>query len=529
MAPELYDEKYDEKVDIYAFGMCMLEIFTKEVPYAECSNPAQIYKKVTNQIEPESLSRIQSQVARDFILLCINTDPSKRPTATELLSHSFLSANADDAETDIVVSPRVLVLPAISEGSSKSIASHTRDVSDDNTNRLSATAQKVVSVVSKNASPSSSQVEKKDNLSVSSITNDTYHGMQNTEVNMKPVQVLMGRDEEGHLERKEIPENTTVLPPPQTKTYSSSQYIVAAECMDEVVVDNEMKFIISIPIQNETQHVQFDFHLVEDDPVQVAREMVTELQIPEQAILEISETISGLARDARVSQGKPNLHQQRQLQENEDTAGGESSVHEVPRSTSLSHLAGSPKESLQKSTSTIISEEKVESVSDSQSIDAEKIIDMDKAAIDELRKLGVEYRKCLERATKAYDTRMENMKRSKEEKQAQHLKLLEKHDREMDEFDKRLKQAELDQSKRLDKLDRDWNIQKKDFIEAKRLESLARKDVVSEETSPAPISVQAYPKVDGPKSSVSLLSMASASGGKAKSEVDLEALDRNDT
>ncbi|KAF9545858.1 hypothetical protein BGW38_009681, partial [Lunasporangiospora selenospora] len=26
MAPELYDEKYDEKVDIYAFGMCVLEM-----------------------------------------------------------------------------------------------------------------------------------------------------------------------------------------------------------------------------------------------------------------------------------------------------------------------------------------------------------------------------------------------------------------------------------------------------------------------------------------------------------------------
>ena len=46
MAPELYDENYDEKVDIYAFGMCVLEMVTKEVPYSECINPAQIYKKV---------------------------------------------------------------------------------------------------------------------------------------------------------------------------------------------------------------------------------------------------------------------------------------------------------------------------------------------------------------------------------------------------------------------------------------------------------------------------------------------------
>lgn len=47
MAPELYEEEYNELVDIYSFGMCMLEMLTSEFPYSECSNPAQIYKKVT--------------------------------------------------------------------------------------------------------------------------------------------------------------------------------------------------------------------------------------------------------------------------------------------------------------------------------------------------------------------------------------------------------------------------------------------------------------------------------------------------
>ena len=46
MAPEMYDEHYDERVDVYAFGMCMLEMATSEYPYAECMGPAQIYKKV---------------------------------------------------------------------------------------------------------------------------------------------------------------------------------------------------------------------------------------------------------------------------------------------------------------------------------------------------------------------------------------------------------------------------------------------------------------------------------------------------
>lgn len=47
MAPEMYEEHYDEAVDVYAFGMCMLEMASSEYPYKECTNAAQIYKRVT--------------------------------------------------------------------------------------------------------------------------------------------------------------------------------------------------------------------------------------------------------------------------------------------------------------------------------------------------------------------------------------------------------------------------------------------------------------------------------------------------
>lgn len=48
MAPELYDENYDEKVDIYAFGMACVEMVTALTPYHQCTSAAQIYKKVLN-------------------------------------------------------------------------------------------------------------------------------------------------------------------------------------------------------------------------------------------------------------------------------------------------------------------------------------------------------------------------------------------------------------------------------------------------------------------------------------------------
>ncbi|KAF9370553.1 Serine/threonine-protein kinase wnk3 [Podila verticillata] len=90
MAPELYDERYDEKVDIYAFGMCVLEMVTKEYPYSECTNQAQIYRKVTQGIKPQSLEQVQDPETREFINRCLDHDDRTRPSAQELLDSDFL-------------------------------------------------------------------------------------------------------------------------------------------------------------------------------------------------------------------------------------------------------------------------------------------------------------------------------------------------------------------------------------------------------------------------------------------------------
>lgn len=56
MAPELYKEEYNELVDVYSFGMYVLEMLTMEYSYSECSNPTQIYKKVTSVTSNSGLS-----------------------------------------------------------------------------------------------------------------------------------------------------------------------------------------------------------------------------------------------------------------------------------------------------------------------------------------------------------------------------------------------------------------------------------------------------------------------------------------
>lgn len=96
MAPELYEEKYDSKVDIYAFGMCVLELVTGDYPYSECENAAQVYKKVSNGIQPHGINSIKHQPTRDFIFSCIAEDPDKRPSARELLNHPWMLSKEHD-------------------------------------------------------------------------------------------------------------------------------------------------------------------------------------------------------------------------------------------------------------------------------------------------------------------------------------------------------------------------------------------------------------------------------------------------
>ncbi|KAK8366382.1 hypothetical protein V6Z12_A02G116000 [Gossypium hirsutum] len=91
MAPELYDEEYNELVDIYSFGMCMLEMVTCEYPYNECKNPAQIYKKVSSGIKPASLGKVNDPQVKQFIEKCL-LPASIRLPAAELLKDPFLLA-----------------------------------------------------------------------------------------------------------------------------------------------------------------------------------------------------------------------------------------------------------------------------------------------------------------------------------------------------------------------------------------------------------------------------------------------------
>lgn len=97
MAPEMYEGDYSNKIDIYAFGMTMLEIITKKIPYYECSFIPQIWRKVSTGHKPLTYSHLVESELKKLICQCINPNPEDRPTVEELLKNKFFYQDKDNS------------------------------------------------------------------------------------------------------------------------------------------------------------------------------------------------------------------------------------------------------------------------------------------------------------------------------------------------------------------------------------------------------------------------------------------------
>ena len=83
MAPELFDRKfYDDKVDVFAFGTVLWEIYSQKIPYANC-DAMEIKQKVTKGEELYCSSIVPKQIA-NLIQKCRSVKPSDRPSFEEI-------------------------------------------------------------------------------------------------------------------------------------------------------------------------------------------------------------------------------------------------------------------------------------------------------------------------------------------------------------------------------------------------------------------------------------------------------------
>lgn len=104
MAPEFYSESYNQLVDIWAFGLVMLEMLSNQVPYAECNGAtAQIFIKVSRGTLPATFHDLVPGPCKDFIAACL-LPASVRPSAAELLEAPFLTMKLEGT-TDLVYQP----------------------------------------------------------------------------------------------------------------------------------------------------------------------------------------------------------------------------------------------------------------------------------------------------------------------------------------------------------------------------------------------------------------------------------------
>lgn len=90
IAPEVVNASYDEKCDIWSAGVVIYTMLSGRLPFKGASKEDTIYKIMTKQVRFESpeWSNV-SKTCKDMLLSMLDRRPEARPSAEELLQHSW--------------------------------------------------------------------------------------------------------------------------------------------------------------------------------------------------------------------------------------------------------------------------------------------------------------------------------------------------------------------------------------------------------------------------------------------------------
>ncbi|XP_020580183.1 probable serine/threonine-protein kinase WNK1 isoform X2 [Phalaenopsis equestris] len=237
MAPEVYEEAYNELVDIYSFGMCVLEMVTFEYPYSECTHPAQIYKKVISGKKPKALDKVKDFEVKQFVEKCL-AKVSKRLSARELLNDPFLQ-----------IDERGL---AYREGD------------------LAAVGQVL-------KQPYYSPLDSECSLITSSLMSDDLH-----------YDILM---ENGwDWDATEIEKSRLNLFSPGNEPHANSEIMIKGKRSDDGSIFLRLRIFDR---DGHVRNIYFPFEVENDTALGVAAEMVAELGITDHDVAQIAEMING--------------------------------------------------------------------------------------------------------------------------------------------------------------------------------------------------------------------------------------------
>lgn len=103
MPPEIIQKKpYNNKVDLWSLGITIIEMLESYPPYWKMP-PTRAMLMIPNKQAPTLTNPSQySKELNDFLSLCCQKDPEKRPSALELLSHPWMAANSQLSNIDVL-------------------------------------------------------------------------------------------------------------------------------------------------------------------------------------------------------------------------------------------------------------------------------------------------------------------------------------------------------------------------------------------------------------------------------------------